>query len=90
MTSTLILKTVIEVLAVLLIIIGFIYEKKVIAFENKVVRYFFHLARKHRRRKMVAVRLEQQRLEQQRRRAEAQMSHPGKAKAIKKTSPRVA
>jgi hypothetical protein len=66
MSGAFIIKTVLEIAAVVLIAVGFIYEEKVIGFEDKVVRLVAYLIRRHRRRKMAALRLEQQRLEQQR------------------------
>lgn len=91
MSGAFILKTVLEVAAVVLIAVGFIFEEKVIDFEYKVVRLAAYLIRRHRRRKMAALRLEQQRLEQQRRRIAAQnAARQNQNRQVKKAPGRVA
>ncbi|NLB36703.1 MAG: hypothetical protein GX824_05310 [Clostridiales bacterium] len=93
MSGAFILKTVLEIAAVILIVVGFIYEEKVIAFENKVVRLVAYLIRRRRRRKMAALRLEQQRLQQRRlrhQRAAQNNNCSGNNRPVKKTPKRVA
>ena len=94
MSGAFIIKTVLEIAAVVLIAVGFIYEEKVIGFEDKVVRLVAYLIRRHRRRKMAVLRLEQQRLEQQRLRQQHMVSQnnnrSGQHKSVKKAPKRVA
>ncbi len=54
MTTSQSLLIAVEVIVTLLIVWGLIHEDKLIAFEKRVARYFSLLARKHRRRKLLA------------------------------------